>query len=204
MKARLEQLNFDGAEYMRQLGRQARAAALVIGQANTAIKNRALLAIAERILAAEKQLLAANKLDLQAGHDNGLDAALLDRLTLTPARIHAMAEGMKQVATLTDPVGEISGLAYRPSGLASGSSSSILSRSQLDLAPRRRFQTVGRFSQRNVVLAMPESTLLLTDPNYEASGRLVHLAQQLAKICFGVHHVNRFKAALSCLLDAFD
>jgi glutamate-5-semialdehyde dehydrogenase len=120
MKAKVEQLNFDGAEYMRQLGGQARAAARVIGQADTAAKNRALLAISGRILAAEKQLAAANKLDLQAAQDNGLEAALLDRLTLTPARIRAMAEGLKQVAALTDPVGEISGLAYRPSGIRVG------------------------------------------------------------------------------------
>ncbi len=120
MKAKAEQLNFDGAEYMRQLGVHARAAARVIGQADTSSKNRALLAIAGRILAAEKQLTAANKLDLQAGQNNGLDAALMDRLTLTPARIRGMAEGLKQVAALTDPVGEISGLAYRPSGIRVG------------------------------------------------------------------------------------
>jgi glutamate-5-semialdehyde dehydrogenase len=120
MKATVEQLNFDGAEYMQHVGRQARAAARVIGQADTASKNRALLAIAERILAAEKQLTAANKLDLQAGRDNGLDAALMDRLTLTPARIQAMATGLKQIAALTDPVGQISELSYRPSGIRVG------------------------------------------------------------------------------------
>lgn len=120
MKARVEQLNFDSAEYMQQLGRQARAAARVISQADTASKNRALSAIAERILASEQKLTAANKLDVQAGRDNGLDAALLDRLTLTPARIKTMAAGLKQVAGLTDPVGEISGLAYRPSGIRVG------------------------------------------------------------------------------------
>ncbi len=120
MKATVEQLNFDGAEYMLQVGRQARTAARAIGRADTAAKNRALLAIADRILAAEKQLTAANKLDLQAGRDNGLDEALLDRLTLTPARIRAMAEGVQQVAALTDPVGEISGMSYRPSGIQVG------------------------------------------------------------------------------------
>jgi glutamate-5-semialdehyde dehydrogenase len=120
VKARVEQLNFDGAEYMRQLGREARAAARVIGRAGTAVKNRALLAIAERILASEQKLTAANTLDLQSGRDHGLDAALLDRLTLTPARIRGMAEGVRQVATLADPVGEISGLAWRPSGIQVG------------------------------------------------------------------------------------
>src|SRR5688500_2990420 len=120
MKAAVEQLNFDGAEYMLQTGRQARAAARIIGQADTASKNRALLAIAERILAAEKQLTAANKLDLQAGRDNGRDAALMDMLTLTTARIQAMAAGLKQVAVLTDPVGQISELSHRPSGTRVG------------------------------------------------------------------------------------
>jgi glutamate-5-semialdehyde dehydrogenase len=116
----LEQLNFEGVEYMRQVGRQARAAARVIGRADTAIKNRALLAVAERILAATTQLVAANQLDLEAGRAVGLDAALLDRLTLTEARIRSMAAGLRQVAVLTDPVGEISGLAYRPSGIRVG------------------------------------------------------------------------------------
>jgi glutamate-5-semialdehyde dehydrogenase len=120
VKARVEQLNFDGAEYMQQVGREARAAARFIGRADTAVKNRALQAIAERILASEQKLTAANTLDLQAGRDNGLDAALLDRLTLTPARIRGMAEGVRQVAALTDPVGEISGLAWRPSGIQVG------------------------------------------------------------------------------------
>ncbi|HEX5056878.1 MAG TPA: glutamate-5-semialdehyde dehydrogenase [Gammaproteobacteria bacterium] len=105
---------------MQQLGREARAAARVIGRADTAVKNRALLAIARRILEAEAKLTAANKLDLQAGQNSGLDAALMDRLTLTQARIRAMAEGLRQVAALTDPVGEISQLAYRPSGIRVG------------------------------------------------------------------------------------
>jgi glutamate-5-semialdehyde dehydrogenase len=120
MKATVEQLNFDGAEYMQQTGRQARAAARAIGRADTAAKNRALSEIADRILAAEPSLQAANRLDLQGGRDNGLDEALLDRLTLTPARIRAMAEGVQQVAALPDPVGEISGMAYRPSGIQVG------------------------------------------------------------------------------------
>jgi glutamate-5-semialdehyde dehydrogenase len=120
MKATVEQLNFDGAEYMLQVGRQARSAARAIGRAATAVKNRALQEIAGRILAAESSLQAANRLDLQAGRDNGLDEALLDRLTLTPARIRAMAEGVQQVAALADPVGEISGMSYRPSGIQVG------------------------------------------------------------------------------------
>jgi glutamate-5-semialdehyde dehydrogenase len=120
MKARVGQLSFDGAEYMQQVGRDARAAARVISQADTAVKNRALQAIARHILEAESKLAAANTLDLQAGQNSGLDAALMDRLTLTQARIRAMAEGLQQVATLTDPVGEISHLAYRPSGIRVG------------------------------------------------------------------------------------
>jgi glutamate-5-semialdehyde dehydrogenase len=79
-----------------------------------------LQAIARHILEAESKLAAANTLDLQAVQNSGLDAALMDRLTLTQARIRAMAEGLQQVATLTDPVGEISHLAYRPSGIRVG------------------------------------------------------------------------------------
>ncbi|HEY3487729.1 MAG TPA: glutamate-5-semialdehyde dehydrogenase, partial [Gammaproteobacteria bacterium] len=86
----------------------------------TETKNSALHAIAARLLAAEKKLLAANKLDLQAGRDNGLDAALLDRLALTTGRIQAMAEGVQQVAALADPVGEIRELVRRPSGIQVG------------------------------------------------------------------------------------
>jgi glutamate-5-semialdehyde dehydrogenase len=110
----------DIEQYMLELGAQARAASWEIGKATTAQKNSALIAIAEAIDARPEDLLAANKLDLQAGTDKGLADALMDRLELTPARIDAMIEGLHQVAALPDPVGEISDMKYRPSGIQVG------------------------------------------------------------------------------------
>jgi glutamate-5-semialdehyde dehydrogenase len=88
--------------------------------AETAVKNRALLAIADTVQASRAELLTANRLDMDSGKANGLDAALLDRLELTAARIDAIIEGLQQVATLADPVGTISNLSYRPSGIRVG------------------------------------------------------------------------------------
>ena len=105
---------------MLALGARARAASWEIGKATTAQKNSALIAIAEAIDARSEDLLAANQLDLQAGTDKGLADALMDRLELTPARIDAMMEGLHQVAALPDPVGEISDMKYRPSGIQVG------------------------------------------------------------------------------------
>ncbi len=110
----------DIEQYMLELGAQARAASWEIGKATTAQKNSALIAIAEAIDARSEDLLAANKLDLQAGTDKGLADALMDRLELTPARNDAMIEGLHQVAALPDPVGEISDMKYRPSGIQVG------------------------------------------------------------------------------------
>lgn len=110
----------DIKQYMQQLGQQARQAGRAISKAETSQKNRALLSIAEEIAADSAGLVIENQKDLQAAKDNGMDAASLDRLQLTPARIEAMIEGLKQVAALPDPVGEISGLSYRPSGIQVG------------------------------------------------------------------------------------
>lgn len=110
----------DIKQYMQQLGQQARQAGRAISKAETSQKNRALLSIAEAIAAGSADLVVENQKDLQAAKDNGMDAASLDRLQLTPARIDAMIEGLKQVAALPDPVGEISGLSYRPSGIQVG------------------------------------------------------------------------------------
>lgn len=107
-------------EYMQKLGQQARAASRDISRADSASKNRALLEMANAIDAAADQLKAENQKDLQAGKEKGLDAALLDRLELNDARIAAMSEGLRQIATLQDPVGEISDMAYRPSGIQVG------------------------------------------------------------------------------------
>lgn len=110
----------DIKQYMTQLGQQARAAARELNRANTGQKNTALLTIADAIEAAEAELLAANAKDMQAGAENGLDEALLDRLALNEERIAGMAEGIRQIAALADPVGEITDLNYRPSGIQVG------------------------------------------------------------------------------------
>jgi glutamate-5-semialdehyde dehydrogenase len=115
-----ESMPFDAAGYMLELGRRARAAARDMARAETAAKNAALHAIADAILADQARLQAENQKDLEAGRRGGLDAALLDRLELTGARIRSMAEGLRQVAVLPDPVGAISDLDYRPSGIQVG------------------------------------------------------------------------------------
>ena len=107
-------------EYMTDMGRQAREASRVMAAVGSAEKNTALLAIAAAIRENREAIGAANIRDMDAGREVGLDAALLDRLELTPARIDGMIEGLQQVATLPDPVGEISDLKYRPSGIQVG------------------------------------------------------------------------------------
>ncbi|MDO9423345.1 MAG: glutamate-5-semialdehyde dehydrogenase [Methylobacter sp.] len=105
---------------MKTLGQQARKAGREISRTESGKKNLALLEIAKIIENSQELLIAENCKDLEAGKKNGLDAALLDRLELKPAGIQAMAEGLKQVAALPDPVGEISDLSYRPSGIQVG------------------------------------------------------------------------------------
>jgi glutamate-5-semialdehyde dehydrogenase len=110
----------DITQYMRQLGQQARSAARIVAAADSGVKNRALLAIADAVDARRAAIIEANQRDLQAGEQAGLDAALLDRLALTSARIDGIIEGLNQVAALADPVGAISDLNYRPSGIQVG------------------------------------------------------------------------------------
>mgnify|MGYP001820809451 CR=1 FL=1 len=107
-------------EYMTALGRQARAASRVLARANTGAKNAALLAMADAIEASRAELIKENQKDLDAGKANGLDEALLDRLALNDERITGMAEGIRQIVSLPDPVGEISDMSYRPSGIQVG------------------------------------------------------------------------------------
>lgn len=107
-------------EYMQDTGKRARAASRVMAKTDTATKNNALLKIADLIMASQTKLLAANARDLEAGKANGLDAALLDRLELTQARIESMAEGLRQVAELPDAIGEISKMEEMPSGIKVG------------------------------------------------------------------------------------
>ncbi len=110
----------DIKKYMQRLGEQARQAGRVVSRAETGRKNQALLAIAESLANNREALACENAKDLRAGQENGLQAALLDRLELTPKRIDAMIEGLEQVAALPDPVGIISDLHYRPSGIQVG------------------------------------------------------------------------------------
>lgn len=106
--------------YMLDMGRRARAASRQIAKAVTEQKNTALLAMAAAIDVSREQLMAANGLDMTAGNKKGLDAALLDRLELNEGRIDTMIEGLRQVAALDDPVGAISDMKFRPSGIQVG------------------------------------------------------------------------------------
>jgi len=107
-------------DYMEQLGRAARQAARQVARASTAAKDTALLAMAAAVRQQREELLAANAGDLERARAGGLDSAMLDRLTLSAKGIESMAQGLEQVAALPDPVGEISELKRRPSGIQVG------------------------------------------------------------------------------------
>ena len=106
--------------YMDTLGRAARAASRAMARADTRQKNAALLAMANALERDTPQLVAANQADLAAAKAAGIEASLLDRLTLNEKGVAAMAEGLRQIAALPDPVGEITGMNYRPSGIQVG------------------------------------------------------------------------------------
>ena len=108
------------AEYMQQVGINARSASTVLAAAEAATKNKALTVIADLLEEKGDYLKVENAKDLEAGAAKGLEPALLDRLELTDERIATMAEGLRQIAGLADPVGEISGMSYRPSGIQVG------------------------------------------------------------------------------------
>ncbi len=112
--------NVDIKSYMHSVGQAARAASRLIAKADTAAKNQALTAMAAAIKRDELKLLAANAQDLQNAKAKGLEAALVDRLTLSAKGVANMTEGLLQIAALADPIGEISGLNYRPSGIQVG------------------------------------------------------------------------------------
>jgi glutamate-5-semialdehyde dehydrogenase len=113
-------MNMDIKQYMQQLGQGARAASRMMAKADTGTKNRALLIIAAAIRREKEALLAANRADMETARAAGLDAAMLDRLALSEKSIATMAEGLEQIAALPDPIGEISDLKYRPSGIQVG------------------------------------------------------------------------------------
>jgi glutamate-5-semialdehyde dehydrogenase len=110
----------DLSQYITDLGRAARAAAAELAHAQPQVKNLALLEIAVVLDQQRDVILQQNKKDLESAADNKVSAAMLERLELSPARIDAMIEGLQQVASLADPVGEISELRYRPSGIQVG------------------------------------------------------------------------------------
>lgn len=108
------------SEYFSEVGAAAREASRIISAAGTDQKNLALIEIGNSLDGARAEILAANKLDMDAGAAKGLDSALMDRLELNDNRIDAMIEGLNQVAALADPVGEITDLSFRPSGIQVG------------------------------------------------------------------------------------
>ena len=110
----------DVTAYMQNVGKEARAASRALAAANTGDKNAALMAIHEVLKNAKQDILAANKVDMDDGQKNDLDAALLDRLELNDARFDGMLQGLKDVAALPDPIGEVTDMTYRPSGIHLG------------------------------------------------------------------------------------
>ena len=110
----------DIKQYMTQVGQRARQASRALVKANSKTKNKALLAIADLLESSMADLIAENAKDMAAGKEKGLDDALLDRLALNEERIKGMSEGLRQIAALPDPVGEISDMKYQPSGLQIG------------------------------------------------------------------------------------
>ena len=110
----------DIQSYMHSIGRAARAASRTMAKAESGAKNDALMKMAQAVERDIARLLDANRKDVEAARAKGLEAAMVDRLTLTPTSVSAMAEGLRQIAQLPDPVGEISGMSYRPSGIQVG------------------------------------------------------------------------------------
>ena len=107
-------------EYLEKIGRQAKEAEVVLRTLSTSRKNEALYKAAEALEAAEEKLIVANAEDVRIAREKGMDEGLLDRLTLNPARVKGMADGLRQVAALEDPVGEVLSMKQRPKGLMIG------------------------------------------------------------------------------------
>jgi glutamate-5-semialdehyde dehydrogenase len=110
----------DIKQYMEQVGRQARVASRAMARADSATRNRALSLIAAAIERDAGLLREANQLDLDAARANGLEPAMLDRLTLSDKAIATMVEGLRQIVALADPIGEISNMKFRPTGIQVG------------------------------------------------------------------------------------
>ena len=106
--------------YMQSVGQEARTASRWMAKASTAVKNTALLTMATAIRRDADRLLRANAIDLEAARNKGLEPAMLDRLALTAQGVESMAQGLEQIASLPDPIGEITGMSYRPTGIQVG------------------------------------------------------------------------------------
>jgi glutamate-5-semialdehyde dehydrogenase len=107
-------------EILLEQGKKARVAARYLATVSTTVKNQALMAMADVLEANIPELLQANQVDLQNGRKKGLSAALLERLTLDEPRVKDMAQGLREIAALPDPVGEVLGMWQRPNGLQVG------------------------------------------------------------------------------------
>lgn len=116
----MPEITISPSDYINRIGRQAREASRTMARVSTSAKNAVLERIAELLLEQETNIRAANEADLESARAEGLGEAFLDRLTITAAGLRAMAEGCRQIAALEDPVGTISDLAPRPSGIEVG------------------------------------------------------------------------------------
>lgn len=105
---------------LEQLGRNAKDAEISVRNLSTNKKNQVLLAVAEKLTANAGTLIKANAIDVENGRKNHMPEGLIDRLLLTEARIEGMAEGLRQIASLDDPIGEVTGMKTRPNGLLIG------------------------------------------------------------------------------------
>ena len=110
----------DAQSVMTEMGRSARAAARVLASSSVEQRDEALLQIRAAIAADRDAILAANEMDLEQARESGLEAALLDRLALTPAQLDVLEEGLSQVAALPDPIGAVSDMRPMPSGIDVG------------------------------------------------------------------------------------
>lgn len=107
-------------DYLNEIGKRAKQAAFCLGKLTNQKKNEALIAIAKALVQNQDDILAANQVDVQIAKDNGMKESLIDRLSLSEARIEGMANGLINVAALDNPVGEVLSMKQRPNGLMIG------------------------------------------------------------------------------------
>ena len=105
---------------LKEIGKAAVAARYKIENLNTNEKNNALIKVAEALVENSSDIISANEIDMENGRNGGMTAAILDRLKLDESRIRNMAEGLKKVALLEDPVGEVMDMSKRPNGMVIG------------------------------------------------------------------------------------